>query len=371
MSTRREHKFRVAIVGTGGIARICHLPALRAEAARTEVVAAVDLDAGTVKDFCDEHAIPGAYTDLHRMLAEVRPDLVHICTPPAVHAEQAAACLRAGAWVLCEKPPCRSLAEYATIGAAERDGGPYAAIVYQHRFGSGAVRLRSLIESGRLGRPLVAQCVTTWYRDHDYFAVPWRGAWETEGGGPTLGHGIHQMDLMLSILGDWTEIRAMAGRLDRDVRTEDVSAALVRFESGAMASVLNSVLSPRQESYLRFDLTEATVELRHLYGYTDADWVYTPAPHVPAETAAAWPRTGREIPSSHQAQLTALLNCLERGERPPTSGAGGRQALELVTALYKSAFTGRPVTRAELGPDDPFHHRLHGGVAGWAPEVAS
>ncbi|GAA2081868.1 Gfo/Idh/MocA family protein [Actinomadura alba] len=367
---------RVAIAGTGGIAGICHIPALQGEAHRAEVVAAMDVDAGRVKTFCDEHDIPAAFTDLDRMLDEVRPDLVHVCTPPVAHAEQVVACLRAGAWVLCEKPPCLSLAEYDRITAAEGadgSGGPYAAIVYQHRFGSGARRMRELMAGGELGRPLVAQCVTAWYRDHAYFEVPWRGRWDTEGGGPTLGHGIHQIDLMLSLLGEWSEVRAMAGRLDRDVQTEDVSMAMVRFGSGAMASVVNSVLSPREESYLRFDLTDATVELRHLYGYRDADWSYTPAPHVAAARAAAWTAPARaggaDVPSSHGAQLTALLDCLERGERPPTSGAGGRQTLEFVTGLYKSALTGRPVSRGELVPGDPFYRRLHGDTPGWAPEV--
>ncbi|MFI0443878.1 Gfo/Idh/MocA family protein [Actinomadura sp. 6N118] len=360
---------RVALVGTGGIAGICHLPALRAERDRAELVAVMDVDAARAKAFATEYGVPAVHDDLDRMLAESAPDLVHICTPPSVHAQQVVACLAAGAWVWCEKPPCRSLAEYDSITAAESEGGPYAAFVFQHRFGSGAVRLRELIAAGDLGRPLVAQCVTAWYRDHEYFEVPWRGRWDTEGGGPTMGHGIHQMDLMLATLGEWSEVRAMAGRRDRRVETEDVSLAMVRFASGVMASVVNSVVSPREESYLRFDFTDASVELRHLYGYGDADWTYTPAPHVVADRAGAWPVTVRETPSSHTAQLAALLDAYERGERPSTSGDGGRQTLELVAALYKSAFTGRPVSRGEIGPDDPFYHRMHGDVPGWAPEV--
>jgi predicted dehydrogenase len=361
---------KAAIVGTGGIAGVCHVPALRAERDRVEVVAAVDVDGDRVTAFCAEHGIPAAHTDLAQMLDTVRPDLVHVCTPPFAHAEQVVACLEAGAWVLCEKPACLSLAEFDTITAAEGADGPYAAVVFQHRFGSGARRLRTLIETGELGRPLVAQCVTAWYRGHDYFAVPWRGRWETEGGGPTMGHGIHQMDLMLSVLGEWSEVRAMAGRLDRRIETEDVSMAMVRFASGGMATVVNSVLSPREESYLRFDFSDATVELRHLYGYRDADWSYTPAPHVEdLARAAAWtggPPADQE--SSHEAQLAALLDCYERGERPETSGPGGRLTLEFITGLYKSALTGMPVHRDELGPDDLFYHRLHGDTPGWAPE---
>jgi predicted dehydrogenase len=380
---------RVAIAGTGVVAGACHLPALRAEADRVAVVAAMDVDTDRVRAFCAEHEIPVAYTDLDRMLAEMRPDLVHICTPPHAHAEQIAACLAAGAWVLCEKPACLSLAEYDTITAAERQaaggtespasgrpGGPYAAVVCQHRFGSGARHLRGLIETGELGRPLVAQCVTAWYRDHEYFDSPWRGRWDTEGGGTTATLGVHQMDLMLSLLGDWEEVRAMAGRLDRRVEYEDVSMAMVRFASGAMASVVNSVLSPRQESYLRFDFTNASVELRHLYGYRNANWTYTPAPHIAWDVAgrarvAAWRSPVVDIESSHAAQLGPLLDAYERGERPAGSGDDGRRVLEFVAALYKSAFTGRPVRRAEILPDDPSYHRPHGDAAGWAPTLPS
>ncbi|WP_308066842.1 Gfo/Idh/MocA family oxidoreductase [Microtetraspora sp. AC03309] len=218
---------KVAIVGAGGIAGICHVPALRAQAHRAEIVAAVDVDAGRVQAFAAEHRIPAAYTSLAGMLDAERPDLVHVCTPPHLHAAQVVECLRAGAWVWCEKPVCLTLAEHDTITAAER--GAYASVVSQHRFGSGARHLRDLVAGGVLGRPLVALCVTAWYRDHAYFDVPWRGGWATEGGGPTMGHGIHQMDVLLSVLGRWSEVRAMAGTLDRRIDTEDVSMAAVRF----------------------------------------------------------------------------------------------------------------------------------------------
>ncbi|WP_395358617.1 Gfo/Idh/MocA family protein [Streptomyces sp. YH02] len=343
---------RTAIVGTGGIAGICHVPALRAQAHRAEIVAAVDVDAARAEAFAAEHGIPAVHTDLHAMLDEQRPDLVHLCTPPFLHADQAVACLESGAWVWCEKPVARSLAEIDRIRAAE--GTAVAGAVFQHRYGSGVRHLRERIAAGTLGRPLVAQCVTAWYRDDAYYDVPWRGTWESEGGGPTLGHGIHQMDLMLAVLGDWAEVRAMAGRLERDVQTEDVSTALVRFENGAIATVVNSVLSPREESYLRFDFSEATVELRHLYGYSNADWtVTTGSPGVTWEPPD-------DLPSSHTAQLDAFLNGYEVGARPDL----GRSTMELVTALYKAAITGLPVRRGEIDAADPFYGSLNGGMPG-------
>ncbi|MGW6922168.1 Gfo/Idh/MocA family protein [Streptomyces sp. NPDC054950] len=363
-------RVRAAIVGIGAIGRGSHLPALQQLAAEgeAEVVAAVDIDATAVEAFCAESGVPHAYTDLERMLAEQRPDLVTICTPPTLHREQSVAALRAGAWVWCEKPPVPTLADYDAVQAEEgAAAGPYSSIVFQHRFGSGTRHVGRLLAEQALGRPLVAHCQTTWYRDTAYYAVPWRGRWQTEGGGPAMGHGIHQMDLLLDLLGPWSEVRAMAGRLVHDVETEDVSTALVRFESGAMATVVNSVLSPDEVSRIRIDCERATVELTHLYGHSNANWHITPAPDVPGDLAAAWQDFGADVPSSHLAQLRELVASMRAGRRPRSSGADGRTSLELISALYKSAFTDTTVRRGEIGPGDPYYTALHGGAPGWAP----
>ncbi|WP_081239709.1 Gfo/Idh/MocA family protein [Streptomyces viridosporus] len=359
---------RVAVVGTGAVVGGGHLPALRAHADRTELVAAVDVDRERLDAF---RAAAGegvaAFASVSAMLDAVRPDLVLIGTPPSLHREQTVAALKAGAWVLCEKPLCLSLAEYDEIAAAEEASGAYASVVFQHRYGSGAVHARELIASGELGAPLVAHCQTTWHRDAAYYAAPWRGRWATEGGGPTMGHGIHQYDLLLHLLGEWAEVRAMAARLVHDTESEDVSTALVRFANGALATVVNSVLSPDEVSRIRVDCADATVELTHLYGHGNDDWSYTPAPHVPAGRAAAWRTPAHDVPSSHTAQLGALLDAYDAGARPPGSGRQARGTLEFAAALYKAAFTGRPVRAGEIVPGDPFHAAMHGGHPDWAP----
>lgn len=366
-------RLRAAVIGTGAIVTGSHLPALAAHAERVELVAAVDIDAARLDAFREAAAaagLPGVrgYTDLAAMLAEARPDLVLIGTPPSLHREQTIAALQAGAWVLCEKPLTLSLAEYDEIAAAEQATGAYASVVFQHRYGSGAVHARQLIASGELGAPLVAHCQTTWHRDTAYYAVPWRGRWATEGGGPTMGHGIHQYDLLLHLLGDWTEIRAMAARLVHDVESEDVSTALVRFASGAMATVVNSVLSPDEVSRIRIDCADATVELTHLYGHRNEDWVYTPRPGLDdEERVARWRTPAEDVPSSHTVQLGAVLDAYERGERPPGSGQEARRTIEFAAALYKSAFTGAPVRAGEIKPGDPYYEAMHGNHPDWSP----
>ncbi|MEV0172187.1 Gfo/Idh/MocA family oxidoreductase [Streptomyces sp. NPDC050803] len=360
---------RVAVVGTGAIVSGSHLSALTAHADRTELVAAVDVDQERLdafRELAGEHVT--GYTSVESMLDAVRPDLVLIGTPPSLHREQTVAALKAGAWVLCEKPLTLSLAEYDEIAAAEQASGGYASVIFQHRYGSGAVHARELITGGELGAPLVAHCQTTWHRDAAYYAVPWRGRWASEGGGPTMGHGIHQYDLLLHLLGEWDEIRAMAGRLVHDTESEDVSTALVRFANGALATVVNSVLSPDEVSRIRIDCADATVELTHLYGHRNTDWVYTPAPHVAAARAASWGIPATDVPSSHTAQLGALLDAYDAGVRPPGSGPEARATLEFAAALYKSAFTGLPVRSGEIRPGDPFYAAMHGDHPDWAPK---
>ncbi|MEO3752955.1 Gfo/Idh/MocA family oxidoreductase [Streptomyces sp. B6B3] len=370
-------RVRAAVVGTGGIVTHAHLPALAAHAAEVELVGAVDVDDGRLAAFqaaaaeagFDGDAGPVAgYRELATMLAEQRPDLVLIGTPPNLHHEQTLAALSAGAWVWCEKPLCLSLAEFDEIADAEKSSGAFASVVFQHRFGSGAVHARELISSGELGRPHVAHCQTTWYRDAAYYKVPWRGRWSTEGGGPTMGHGIHQTDLLLHLLGDWSEVRALTARLVHDVESEDVATALVRFANGAVATVVNSVISPQQVSRIRIDCAEATVELTHLYGHRNEDWVYTPRPGLDDEARVArWRTPASDLPSSHAAQLASLLAAFRQGARPSSSGADARRTLEFNAALYKAAFTGRTVRAGEITSGDPYYAAMHGDHPDWAP----
>jgi hypothetical protein len=74
------------------------------------------------------------------------------------------------------------------------------------------------------------------------------------------------------------------------------------------------------------------------------------------------------VPSSHAAQLGGFLDAMEKGERPPGSGADARRTLEFLAALYKSAFTATPVHQGEIAPHDPFYRAMHGYHPDWAPK---
>jgi predicted dehydrogenase len=349
-------------VGTGGIAGF-HAASLH-RLGRARIVAATDIDADRLAAFGEKWSVPRLYPDLDALLAAESPDLVHVCTPPGLHAAQAIAALRSGASVLCEKPPVLSLAELDAVAGAAADGAHFAT-VFQHRFGSGATTLRELVGDPRLGRPTAAVCHTLWFRADSYFAVPWRGRFDVEGGGPTMGHGIHQFDLLLSIMGDWDSVVAVAARQVKPTDTEDLSAAIVTFANGVVATVVNSVVSPRESSYLRFDFEHATVELDHVYGYGDDDWTVTAAPGHEAAVADAWAAGATGVRSGHDAQLAAVLDAVAAGTPPPVTLTDARRTVELVAAIYASAFTGRRIARGELGPDSPFYHRMDGTGAPW------
>ncbi|MEW9530547.1 Gfo/Idh/MocA family protein [Microbispora sp. NPDC049125] len=358
---------RTAIVGTGSVARL-HAEALRAIAGETgevELVAAADTDAARLGAFAAEFGVAARYPDAATLLEEARVDLVSICTPPAAHVPVALAALASGCDVVVEKPATPTLAEFDRLIDAEKATGRFVATVSQHRFGSGAQRVRELLRSGVAGRPLLALCETTWFRDQAYFDVEWRGRWETEGGGTTMGHGVHQIDLMLSVLGPWTSVNALARRQARRTETEDVSLAHVAFDGGAVASVVNSAVSPREESYLRFDFEHASVEVRHLYGYTDADWVLTPAPGHEEEVRAVWEAGPWGVGSGHLAQFREVMAALREGAAPPVSTKDARPTVQLVAGIYASAFGGTPVCPEDLGPASPHHHRMQGDGPAW------
>ena len=348
---------KVAIIGTGGIAGT-HVAAIRAQTGAAQLVAAVDVDATQLRSFCDEHGIAG-YMDVREMLDQEGPDVVCVATPPAAHADLSVLCMEHGAWVLCEKPLCASLEELDRIVAAERRTGQRCASVFQWRFGSAGQHLKGLIEREELGRPLVGLCQTTWFRSQDYYDKPWRGRWDTELGGASMGHGIHAMDLFLWLMGEWSEVSAMLGTLDRAIQVEDCSVAVVRFASGALGSVVNSVLSPHEETFVRLDFQRATAEVRALYYYTNGHWTFTPAPGANGD---AWQIPADES-SSHGAQLRSLLVSMERGVPPPAGTADVRSTFEFLSSLYRSAAEGRPVHRGEIVPGDPFYAHVAGTLA--------
>lgn len=352
--------YRVAIIGTGASVGN-HVEAVRSVGERAAIVAAVDANEARVRAFAERHSVPRWYTNAAEMLSTVQPDLVHIVTPPATHFPLICESLEAGAWIYCEKPLCLSLSEFDQIDRMQARTGRYVSTVAQWRFGSAAQHLKRLMAAGEIGRPLVGTCHTLWYRTPAYYNVAWRGKWATEGGGPSITLGIHLMDLFLWLMGNWAAVQAMTGTLDRQIEVEDVSMALIRFENGALGNIVNSALSPRQETRLRLDFQRATVELSALYRAGNVNWRYSlPDGSTDQEALARWQAIKGDITGMHGVQLAAILDSMDRHERPPVSGSEARRVVEFIASLYKSAMTGQTVLRGSIQSGDPFYEAMNG-----------
>ena len=357
-------KIRVAFIGTGAIAN-AHAHALQQQPG-VELIAAVDIDRSRAEAFAGKWGVTRTAASLAEAIDGGGLDLVAICTPPSSHLPLALEALEHGLHAVIEKPPALSLSQMRKLESAEEVSAGSLSCVFQHRFGSGARRMLSLQESGVLGRPLVGTCNTLWFRDQAYFDVPWRGLWDVEGGGPTMGHGIHQFDLLLHLWGPWAEVTAFAGKLARRTDTEDASAAIVRFESGAIATIINSVLSPRETSYMRLDFENATVELEHLYGYADHNWTVTPAPGQGA-VVDLWTQ-GEDHESGHPAQYRAIIRSLQGGEAAPVSVSDAYATMELAAAIYASSVSGTTIARGQIDESSPFFTRMDGHLEPWKQE---
>lgn len=348
-----EQNLRCAIVGTGAIAH--HHAEAVAAYPHAEVVAAMDLDADRAAAFAQRHGVTATYGDVDTLLAAEKPDIVLICTPPVAHRDQAIAALLAGAHVVVEKPPAPSLDELDQMRAAAASADRQLAVVFQQRTGTAAAHVKRLLDEGALGRPLMAQCQTLWFRDPAYFAVPWRGKWQTEGGGPTLGHAIHQIDLLAFLLGDWASVQGRLWRLDRETQTEDASTATVTFTGGAVAQLATSAVAPRETSSIRIDTQKATITVDHLYGHGHENWKITPAPHVSEDEAAAWTLPDVEERSGHDVLLRDVFDALRAGDPLPQTADAPARSFEIVAAIYASA----AADGAVITPTDLDAHPTH------------
>jgi hypothetical protein len=146
------------------------------------------------------------------------------------------------------------------------------------------------------------------------------------------------------------------------VETEDVSTGTILFESGAVASVSTSVVSPRQTSSIRIDTERATIEVDHLYGHDPSHWRITPAPSVGEEEAAGWAFGDDVVASGHDALLESVYASLFSGADLPAVAAEPARALEIVTAFYASAREERQIGRGRVQSDESLRGALESPV---------
>lgn len=250
---------RTAVVGCGDIS-VMHLKAIQANP-DIELVAVCDTDAGRLAAAAQQTGVT-AYTD-HRALIDAGvADVVHIATPHFQHAPLAIDFLAAGVDVLLEKPMAHTLTGARELQAAAAASSARLAICFQNRYNAPVQALRTLIDSGELGRLLGGFGTVVWHRTPQYYANrPWRATWEGGGGGLLLNQAIHTLDLLQWIMGDVTEVAGHAATrsLAEAIEVEDTAEINLTHADGAHSVFFATVSHARDTPVIAEFVTEQAV----------------------------------------------------------------------------------------------------------------
>jgi predicted dehydrogenase len=325
------------------------------------VLALCDIDAGRLAKVGDEFAVPRRTADFDAVLAMDDIDVVDVCTPPTLHFPQSLAALAADKHVICEKPLCGSLAEADRLRAAEKASRGRLLPVFQYRFGTGVQKAKRIIDLGLAGTPYLATVETAWKRTPAYYAVPWRGRFETELGGVLVTHALHAHDMLTMLMGPVASVFARTATRVNAIEVEDCAVASLAMASGALVSLSATLGSQKEISRLRLCFEHVTFE-SSLGPYCPGDdpWEITPASDADAAAIAAALDGFPPVPSRFEGLMARCHAALTEGTPPPVTLAEARKAIELVTALFHSAETGAPVA-LPIGPEHPKYH-------GWCPQ---
>jgi predicted dehydrogenase len=343
-----------AIVGCGMIARF-HARAL-AEVPGARIVALGDSEVARAHKLAAELGLDASnvYAELSPLLARRDVNIVIVATPSGVHMEPAVAAADAGKHVVVEKPLEVTVERCdRIIGACDRNKVQLCTI-FPSRFADSNRTLKQAVDSGRFGRLTLGETTCKWWRSQAYYDQGgWRGTKALDGGGALMNQAIHNVDLLLWMMGPVTHVAGFKDTLAHErIEVEDTAVACLRFKNGALG-VIEATTSvhpgfPKtiaihgdqgtavieQEDVLRWELTPETPEdqaIRQRF-----------AQKVGASGGASDPSAISHV--GHARQLTDFVQSIEKGRPPLVDGREGRKAVELILAIYQSAETGRIVT---------------------------
>jgi UDP-N-acetyl-2-amino-2-deoxyglucuronate dehydrogenase len=330
------------IVGTGVIAAI-HADAI-AMLPDAQLVAVTDVAAGAAGAFAATHGCV-AEPDLGALLARRDIEVVCVCVPSGLHAAIGVQAAKAGKHLVVEKPIDVSLAAADRLIDAAQAAGVALTVISQHRFDAGLVELKRLLDAGALGQLVLAEASTKWYRTQAYYdSAAWRGTYAMDGGS-LMNQGVHYVDLLRWCMGPPAEITAVCSTQAHEIEVEDTALGIVRFASGAVGTILSSTAArPGFPQRLEITGTAGTVTVedgqivRRALAAADPD----PAAVADNSPSAAADPAAVDV-ASHAAQLADLLDAVDTGREPAVTGQSGRDALEIVLAVYESSRAGRPM----------------------------
>lgn len=318
-----------------------------------KLVAVCDKDSKATKRYEEEFGA-ASYTDVEEMLISEKIDIVNICTPSGSHTMIAELVARYGKHIIVEKPMALTLEDTNKIIAASEENNVKLAVVHPNRFRPAVLKLKEILNAGLLGEISHALCIVNWNRgQHYYDQAPWRGTKEHDGG-VLMNQAIHNLDLLLSFMGSPTEVFSMGATRLRDIEVEDVSTGVIRFESGALATVqASTTVYPRnlEESITIFG-EKGTVKIGGAHAlYFEImdiqDLEEETARYIADVESNPWGTPG------HERIIRDMIEAVWEDRQPIISGEDGRNAVELVLAFYESAKTNKPIKLTRRGgPND-------------------
>ncbi len=346
---------RVMIVGAGAIAP-AHVEALLQFSDRAKITVVVNRTIARARTLVERYQLPATIsTDYTKHWKDI--DAVVICTPPGTHKEIAVTCLQHNKDVLLEKPMALSLEECDAINSAAEESHCFVAVVAQSRFISSVYNTITLLKSGNYGSILMVDVNSHWYRGSSYYDLSWRGRWTVEGGGCTLNHTVHHLDLLLWSKGlPSTVMSFMTNLSHKNSEEEDLSIAILTYPDGSVARVTSSLIHHGEKQSIDFQLESIGVSIP--FSVVASKSKSNGFPVEDRESANAFTQVYESMPNlaytHHAGQVDDFLTTVEKRSNPLVGGNDGRMAIELITAIYKSAITGDKVT-LPFSHNDPYY----------------
>jgi UDP-N-acetyl-2-amino-2-deoxyglucuronate dehydrogenase len=333
----------IAVVGIGNISP-AHIEGLLTFPDRCQIIALCDIYPEKAEAAKKKYHLDCKVFDDHQaMLNSGLPiDMVHVCTPPYVHGEIAIHAMDAGCHVVVEKPMAASLKECDDMLEAEKRNQVTMACIAQNRFRNQIYKLKQVLDSKMAGKICCAHVNSNWWRGHCYYDLWWRGLWEKEGGGPTLNHAVHHLDML-----NWMEGRLpvavmamLANVMHNNSEVEDLSLAILEYSDGSLAQVTSSVIHHGEDQGIKLQCANAKLSVPWNLKAEISKTNGFPEERGNQELLEKIQALYQEIPDllyeGHTGEIDDILCAIENGTRPMITGEDGRKTVELITAIYKA-----------------------------------
>lgn len=333
---------RVGLIGCGAISRM-HARAYHNIGYR--VVAAYDVSEQSCRSFCELTGArqAGSYEEVCR---DPEVDFIDVCTFPDFRLQPLKIAADAGKHVQVQKPIATNLETAREMVQYARRAGVLLNVVSQHRFDDSIQFLARAIPAGRLGKILEADAYVKWYRSPEYYARPIKGSWATEGGGALINQGIHQVDMLLYLIGRVKDVCAMWQLGARHkIESEDVVNAVIRFAGGATGVIqAATAFWPGYPERVEIHGTKGTAVVtgdKLTTWDVENDSGEPPPLATQAMSGASDPMAIPVTP--FERQFLEFGDAIKNKRPPLTSGEEGYRALELVLSVYESCRRGGKV----------------------------